>query len=85
MAAMYDPVTIVNFIFCVIIVILGYTGYKKTDSAFPLYIGVAFGLFGISHLAVILGYASSEAGLVLIRGFGYLIVIYALYLMAFKS
>jgi len=85
MAAVYDPVTIVNLIFCIIIVFLGYIGYKKTDNAFPLYIGVAFGLFGISHLAVILGYASSEVGLVLIRGFGYLIVVFALYMLAFKS
>jgi hypothetical protein len=84
MAVVYDPVTIINLLFCIIIVFLGYVGYKKLDNAFPLYIGVAFGLFGISHLAVILGYASSEAGLVLIRGFGYIIVIFALYLMAFK-
>lgn len=85
MAVVYDPVTIVNFFFCIIIVFLGYMGYKKMDNAFPLYIGVAFGLFGISHLAVILGYASSEAGLVIIRGFGYLIVIAALYIIAFRQ
>ncbi|MBI5679772.1 MAG: hypothetical protein HZC47_02615 [Methanobacterium sp.] len=85
MATAYDPVTIVNLIFCIIIVILGYAGYKKMDNTFPLYIGAAFGLFGISHLAVILGYASSEAGLVIIRGFAYLIVIYKLYMVAFKK
>lgn len=85
MAAVYDPVTIVNLLFCIIIVVLGYIGYKKMDNTFPLFIGVAFGLFGISHLAVILGYQSSEAGLVLIRGFGYIIVIIALYMMAFKK
>ena len=84
MVLVLDPVTIVNLFFCIIIVVLGYLGYKKTDSALPLYVGVAFGLFGISHLAVILGYASSEAGLVIIRGFAYIIVIFTLYMVAFK-
>lgn len=85
MVAAYDPVTIVNLIFCIIIVILGYAGYKKIDNTFPLYIGAAFGLFGISHLAVILGYASSEVALVLIRGLGYIIVIVAMYMMVFRQ
>jgi hypothetical protein len=80
-----DPVTIVNLFFCIIIVVLGYFGYKRKDNALPLYVGVAFGLFGISHLAIILGYASSELGLVIIRCFAYLVVIFTLYVVAFKQ
>lgn len=84
MALVLDPVIIANLIFCIIIVVLAVIGYKKTDNAIPLYIGVSFGLFGISHFATILGYASSTTALVVIRSFAYIIVIYALYLVAYK-
>ncbi len=84
MAIVLDPVIIANLIFCIIIVVLAVIGYKKTDNAIPLYIGVSFGLFGISHFATILGYASSTTALVVIRGFAYIVVIYALYLVAYK-
>ncbi len=84
MALVLDPVIIANLIFCVIIVILAVIGYKKTDNAIPLYIGVSFGLFGISHMATILGYSSSTTALVIIRGFAYIVVIYALYTVAYK-
>lgn len=79
-----DPVTVVNLLFCIVIIALGYLGYKKTDNALPLYIGAAFGLFGISHLAVIVGFESSAAALIAIRGIAYIIVIFALYMVAFK-
>ncbi len=82
--AVMDPVMILNLIFCIMIVALAVIGYKKTDNAVPLYIGLSFGLFGISHLATILGYSSSTTALVIIRGFAYLIIIYALYLFAYK-
>lgn len=80
-----DPVIIINLIFCIIIVALGIVGYKKVKNTVPLYIAAAFGLFGISHFATILGYASSSAALVVIRGLAYVIVIYALYKIAFSK
>ncbi|MGB9978958.1 hypothetical protein [Methanobacterium sp.] len=85
MALVVDPVIIVNLIFCIVIVALGIVGYKKVKSTVPLYIAAAFGLFGISHFATILGYASSSTVLVIIRGLAYIIVIYALYKMAFSK
>ena len=85
MALVLDPVIIVNLIFCIIIVALGIVGYKKVKSTVPLYIAAAFGLFGISHFATILGYASSLTALVIIRSLAYLVVIYALYKMAFSK
>lgn len=84
MAMVMDPVMILNLIFCIIIVALAVIGYKKTDNAVPLYIGLSFGLFGFSHLAIILGYSGSTSALVIIRGFAYLIIIYALYVFAYK-
>ena len=85
MALVMDPVVILNLIFCVVIVVLAIIGYKRTDNTVPLYIGAAFGLFGISHFATVMGYASSTTALVIIRGLAYLIVIYALYLVAFRK
>ena len=44
-----------------------------------LYIGIAFGLFGISHLATLIGYrAMFETGLIWIRTLAYIIVSIAL-------
>lgn len=85
MALVLDPVIIVNLVFCVIIVGLAYIGYRKTDNTIPLYIGASFGLFGISHFATIMGYASSTTALVIIRSLAYVIVIYALYCVAYKK
>jgi uncharacterized membrane protein (UPF0136 family) len=73
-----DPVTTANFVFCVIIVILGYLGYKKKHDTLPILIGTAFGLFGISHLLTLLSF-NEATFLITIRGLAYLIVIFALY------
>jgi hypothetical protein len=45
-----------------------------------LYIGAAFGLFGISHLVNLIGLGAELTDLlIIIRTLGYLIVIFALY------
>ena len=75
-----DPIPIFNLIVCIIIVILGALCYFKSREVLPLYIGLAFGLFGISHAATILGLASLlTLPLIVIRAAAYLLVIYALY------
>jgi len=81
----WDTITMVNLLLCIIIVILGYWGYKKSRSSVPLYIGIAFGFFGLSHLATLLGLRSTlEIPLIIIRTLAYLIVIFALYKVASK-
>ena len=72
-----DPVITVNFVFCVVIVILGYLGYRKKRDTLPILIGTAFGLFGISHLLTLLSFSEATT-LIVIRGLAYLIVIFAL-------
>ncbi|AEG19215.1 hypothetical protein [Methanobacterium paludis] len=79
----WDPVTLLNLIFCIIIVILGYWAYRKKENVIAIYIAIAFGLFGISHLAILLGSPSSAVSLLVIRTLGYLVVIFALYKAAF--
>jgi uncharacterized membrane protein (UPF0136 family) len=85
MAFIWDPITAVNLVLSVIILVLGYWGYKKSNDKVPLYIGIAFGLFGISHLATLLDFKQSlESVLIIIRTLAYLTVIYAVYTIALK-
>jgi len=73
-------VTIVNLVLCVIILALGIWGYSKKKNDVPLYIGIAFGLFGVSHLLTLLGLAAGlTAFLIVIRLIAYLLVVFALY------
>jgi hypothetical protein len=75
-----DPIYIINLALCIIIFALGFLGYKKGGNRIPLYVGIAFGLFGISHLTTILGFKDAlEAALIVIRTIAYLTVIVALY------
>jgi uncharacterized membrane protein (UPF0136 family) len=84
MAFIWDPITAVNLVLSVIILVLGYWGYKKSNDNVSLYVGIAFGLFGVSHLATLLGLASLVRVLIIIRTLAYLIVIFAVYKIAFK-
>jgi hypothetical protein len=79
MAIMFDPITTVNLILSLTILVLGVAAYGKKRSSFALYIGAAFGLFGLSHLLTLLGLAQSlTVFLIIIRTLAYLIVIFAL-------
>jgi len=81
MAFTWDPVYTVNLVLCIVIFVLGYWGYWKKKDTMPLYIGIAFGLFGISHLVTLFDMASSLTNvLIVIRVLAYLIVIFALYM-----
>jgi hypothetical protein len=51
----------------------------------PLYVGTAFGLFGVSHLMTLLGLREAlKTVLIVIRTLTYLLVAFALYTVAFK-
>ena len=79
MALMLDPITIVNLILSLAILVLGINAYGKNKNGMALYIGVAFALFALSHLLTLLGLAQSlTTYLVIIRTLAYLIVIFAL-------
>ncbi|SCG86676.1 hypothetical protein [Methanobacterium congolense] len=84
MAFVWDPVSVLNLLFCILIVILGYWAYRQKENVVALYIGLGFGLFGISHIAVLLGSQSSEISLLVVRTLGYLVVIFAMYKTAFQ-
>jgi len=81
-----DPIILVNLILCVAIVVMGVWEYIRTQSRVELYVGTAFGLFGVSHLLTLLGLAAGlPLPLIIIRLLAYLIVIYALYIAIKKK
>lgn len=72
--------TVVNFVLAAVIFILGVSLFGRKKSSLALYIGIAFGLFAISHLVTLLGLAESLAiPLIAVRMLAYLIVIFALF------
>lgn len=69
-----------NFALCIVILMLGVYAHRRRKSFIPLLIGVAFGLFAISHLMTLLDMAKTlETPLIAIRALAYLTVIFALY------
>ena len=80
MAIEWDPIIFINLILCIIILVLGYFIFKKSGEKLPLYVGIAFGLFGLSHAATLAGLkVPLTLPLIIIRTLAYLLVIYALY------
>jgi hypothetical protein len=74
-----DPITTVNLVLTVIIFLLGVALYVRKKNALALYIGIAFGLFAISHLATLLNLAASlTVPLIVDRAIAYIVVIGAL-------
>lgn len=80
MTLVLDPVYIVNLILCLMILFLGVFGYIKKHNSASLYVGIAFGLFSVAHLATILGLkADIEFFLIAVRTIAYFLVGFALY------
>ena len=84
MSIVWDPMSIVNLVLCAVILTFGLIGWRRSGKVFALYVGIAFGLFGLSHLATILGLKESlETALIVVRTLAYVLVAFALYRVAF--
>jgi len=80
MAFEWDPIIFINLVLCIIIVILGSLCFLKSGERLPVFIGAAFGLFGISHAATLAGLkVPLTIPLIIIRTLAYILVIVALY------
>jgi hypothetical protein len=73
-----DITTNLNFVFGVIILFLGLWVYKIKQYALALYLALAFGIFAVSHLELILGLSTSNISVIFLRVLAYLVIIYAL-------
>ncbi|MBN1376077.1 MAG: hypothetical protein JXA01_07980 [Dehalococcoidia bacterium] len=81
-----DAITLVNLILSSIILIMGIWAYMVDKIRSILYVGMAFGLFALSHLCTILGLEQSlEVPLIIVRLLAYLLVIYAIYIVIAKK
>ena len=77
-----DIVNLINLALCIIIVILGVLVYTKMDAIGALFIGIAFGLFGLSHIYTLFGLGTAwEPAMISARTAGYIFVIASLYLL----
>jgi hypothetical protein len=70
-----DPIVLTNTIACFVIFILGVVGYIRSKEAWLLWMGIAFVLFGVTHLFTLLDLKEALATSILaIRIVGYLVV-----------
>jgi uncharacterized membrane protein (UPF0136 family) len=80
MSGIMVAVGITNLVLCIVIVVMGIVGYTRTKTRSPLYVGIAFGLIGVYHLLMLLGFGHSLSVLLVIVIFiSYGLVIYSLY------
>ena len=80
MTFILNPLEMANLVLCTAILVLGYWSYKKSSDKKSIYIAVAFGLFGISHLAALLGFEEALEGVfIALRTLAYLIVVFVVY------
>jgi PAS domain S-box-containing protein len=80
MTLIFDPITAINLLFCIGIVLISIWWHWKAKSWTPIYIGLAFGLFGVSHTATLLDLKNSlEMPLIIIRGAAYAFVLIGLF------
>ena len=82
MAFVPDPILLLNLLLCAVILLLGSLVYRKRGTISALVIGIAFGMFGLSHLNALYDPALfPDVTFVLLRICGYLLVAAALYLL----
>jgi hypothetical protein len=80
----YDAnhIYLMNFILCMIILVIGLNLYRKSEDRIFFFVPLAFGFFGLSHMLNLIGLGESlDALLVVIRYTGYMLVVYVLYLI----
>jgi hypothetical protein len=71
----------INLLLCGVIFLLGFLVYRKQEKISAVLIGIAFGMFGLSHLCVVMGIPFPEITFILLRVCGYILVAAALWLL----
>jgi hypothetical protein len=71
-----DYVTVINLILSVVILVLGIKRYMQSGVKAFIFIGLGFLMFGVSHVAALMGWANDiKTVLSLVRAGGYFLVI----------
>lgn len=84
MGLVYDPITVLNLTFDLIILALGAVAYFKAKTGVGGLIGLGFAFFAASYILTILGYGSATLLLLPLRVIGYASVIAALGLLLYQ-
>ncbi|MFA5075319.1 MAG: hypothetical protein WC436_04420 [Candidatus Babeliales bacterium] len=86
MSALSEPITLLNIILCGTITVLGFFNYRKSNNLIPLFISIAFGLFGASHLITYVRFGVKiPIAIFLMRLAGYFFIIYILQAKLFNN
>lgn len=76
----WQPIFAMNTVLCIGIMILGLWGHFKTKDRVPLAMGIAYGIFCITHIMTLLGLRGSLLNFILIsRLIAYLLIAKALH------
>jgi hypothetical protein len=75
-----DYMLLLNILFCVAIIILGFRRYSQSGVKAFAFIATAFLLFGISHFALFMDWTALKPILAAVRAGGYIVVIIGLLL-----
>ena len=82
----WDTQTGINLVLCIAIVTIGFMAWRRTRSGVILLVACAFGLFGVSHLASLLGLTGQfDTPLIVLRVAAYLLVTCAVLLEAYRK
>jgi uncharacterized membrane protein (UPF0136 family) len=81
----WDTLIGFNMILCFVIFIYGIITWSRAKSKVALYMGVAFGIFGLSHLATLLSLDINSIVRIVVRLVAYLLVIYGMFLAGLKK
>jgi hypothetical protein len=74
-----NTISLFNLIFCLIIVIVSFVGYRKKRDYVVLYFGTAFILLALTYLMQMIITDISDLFLIIIPAIAYLIIIYVIY------
>jgi hypothetical protein len=81
MTALPDLTEAINLLLCIVVSLLGYQVYRRQEKISALLIGIAFGMFGLSHFRILAGISFPEVTFILLRICGYILVAAALWLL----
>lgn len=84
MTLVFDPITVLNLAFDLVILGLGVYAYARARATVGGLVALGFGFFGVTYVLTILGYGSATTVLLPLRVLGYISVIAGLALLLYQ-
>ena len=81
-----DPLLLTNLGICFAILILGIIAYVISTQEWSLFLGIAFGLFGVSHLLEVINFPENlEIIVFVVRIIAYFMVAFTIFMLGFRE